>query len=53
MTVPVGGVLFLVSLFFAPLAGAIPPCAPAPAILFVACMMASPLAETDWQDPTV
>ena len=43
---------FLLALFFAPLASAIPPYATAPAILFVACMMASPLAEIDWQDPT-
>jgi adenine/guanine/hypoxanthine permease len=52
MTAAVVGVFFLLALFFAPLASAIPPYATAPAILFVACMMASPLAEIDWQDPT-
>jgi AGZA family xanthine/uracil permease-like MFS transporter len=52
MTASVVGILFLLALFFAPLASAIPPYATAPAILFVACMMASPLAEIDWKDPT-
>ena len=52
LTAAVAGILFLLALFFAPLAGAIPPFATAPAILFVACMMASPLAELDWTDPT-
>ena len=52
MTAAVVGIFFLLALFFAPLAGAIPPYATAPAILFVACMMASPLAEIDWKDPT-
>lgn len=46
------GALFLLALFFAPLAGAIPPYATAPAILFVACMMAAPLAAIEWKDPT-
>jgi AGZA family xanthine/uracil permease-like MFS transporter len=52
MTAAVVGVFFLLALFFAPLASAIPPYGTAPAILFVACMMASPLAEIDWKDPT-
>jgi AGZA family xanthine/uracil permease-like MFS transporter len=45
-------VFFLLALFFAPRASAIPPYAAAPAILFVACMMAPPLAEIDWKDLT-
>lgn len=52
LTAVVVGILFLLLLFFAPLAASIPPYATAPAILFVACMMAAPLAEIDWQDPT-
>ena len=33
-------VLFLLTLFFAPLAGSVPAYATAPALLFVACLMA-------------
>ena len=36
-------VLFLLSLFFAPLAGTVPAYATAPALLFVACLMAASL----------
>jgi AGZA family xanthine/uracil permease-like MFS transporter len=43
---------FLLALFFSPLASAIPPFATAPAILFVACVMAKALAEVDWDDIT-
>src|SRR5262249_43881764 len=52
MTAAVVGILFLLALFFAPLTSAIPPCATPPALLLVACMMASPLAEIDWHDAT-
>lgn len=45
-------VLFLLALFFAPLAGMIPAYATAPALLFVACMMARGLTEVDWEDGT-
>lgn len=45
-------VLFLLSLFFAPLAASIPPFATAPALLFVAVLMVSALAEVDWSDLT-
>ncbi len=44
--------LFLLSLPFAPLAESIPAAATAPALLFVACLMARGLAELDWEDPT-
>ena len=44
--------LFLLTLFFAPLAGSIPAYATAPALLFVACLMARGLAELDWDDVT-
>jgi len=45
-------VLFLLALFFAPLATSIPGFATAPAIVFVACLMARGLAEIDWEDVT-
>ena len=44
--------LFILALFFAPVAGAIPAYATAPAILFVACIMARGLTEIDWDDVT-
>ena len=52
LTAVVVGVLFLATLFFAPLATSIPAFATAPALVFVACMMASSLAEIDWNDVT-
>src|SRR5712691_2953258 len=45
-------VLFLLALFFSPLAGMIPAYASAAALLFVACVMARGLAEIDWEDLT-
>jgi AGZA family xanthine/uracil permease-like MFS transporter len=45
-------VLFLLALFFAPLAGMIPAYASAAALLYVACVMARGLAEIDWDDIT-
>ncbi len=45
-------VLFLACLFFAPLAGSIPPYATAAAILYVACLMARPLMDLNWSDVT-
>ena len=44
--------LFLGCLFFAPLAGSIPPYATAGAILYVACLMARPLVDLNWNDVT-
>lgn len=44
--------LFLLCLFFAPLAQTIPAYATAAALLFVACIMAKSLAELDWGDLT-
>ena len=43
---------FLLVLFFAPLAGMIPPYASAAALLYVACVMTHALAEIDWDDIT-
>lgn len=45
-------VLFLLCLFFAPLAGSVPAYATAPALLYVACLMLRDLAELDWDDVT-
>jgi AGZA family xanthine/uracil permease-like MFS transporter len=45
-------VLFLLTLFFAPLAGSVPAYTTAPALLFVACLMARGFAELDWEDVT-
>jgi AGZA family xanthine/uracil permease-like MFS transporter len=44
--------LFLACLFFAPLAGAVPAYATAPALLYVACLMLRDLAEVEWDDST-
>jgi AGZA family xanthine/uracil permease-like MFS transporter len=44
--------LFLLALFFAPLAGMIPAYASAAALLYVAVVMARGLAEMDWDDLT-
>ncbi|TFH87377.1 NCS2 family permease [Billgrantia azerbaijanica] len=52
LTAVVVAVLFLVSLFFAPLAGSIPAYATAGALLYVAVLMAGSLAHANWEDPT-
>ncbi|TBU91585.1 NCS2 family permease [Phytopseudomonas dryadis] len=53
LTAIVVAVLFLFALFFAPLAGSVPAFATAPALLFVAVLMASGMAEIDWSDITI
>jgi adenine/guanine/hypoxanthine permease len=45
-------VLFLLALFFAPLAGSIPAFATAPALFYVACLMMSAVREIDFRDAT-
>jgi len=45
-------ILFLLALFFAPLAGMIPAYATSAALLYVACVMARGLSEIDWDDIT-
>ncbi|WP_437882868.1 NCS2 family permease [Pseudomonas sp. LRF_L74] len=52
LTACVVAALFLLALFFAPLAGTVPAYATAPALLFVAVLMTSGLAEIDWHDIT-
>jgi AGZA family xanthine/uracil permease-like MFS transporter len=53
LTSVVVGVLFLCTLFFAPLVQAIPTAATAPALVLVGAMMMGALAEVDWADPAV
>lgn len=45
-------VLFLLTLFFAPIATAIPEFATAPALVVVACLMARALRDIGWDDAT-
>jgi AGZA family xanthine/uracil permease-like MFS transporter len=45
-------VLFLLTLFFAPVATAIPSFATAPALVFVACLMAQALRDLAWDEAT-
>jgi AGZA family xanthine/uracil permease-like MFS transporter len=46
------GLLFILALFVAPLAGSIPAYATAPALLYVACLMMRSLIEVEWDDVT-
>lgn len=52
LTAVVVAAMFLMALFFAPLAQTVPAFATAPALLFVACLMTRGLAEIDWEDVT-
>ena len=47
----VTGLLFVVPLFVAPLAGAIPAAATAPALILVGSLMISHASEIRWSDP--
>lgn len=51
LTSIVVGVLFLATLFFAPLAQAIPAAATAPALIIVGAMMMESLGGVDWAEP--
>jgi adenine/guanine/hypoxanthine permease len=53
LTSVVVGILFLATLFFAPLVQAIPTAATAPALILIGALMMSSLAEIDWSDPGV
>jgi AGZA family xanthine/uracil permease-like MFS transporter len=44
--------LFLLAMFFAPLAGSVPAYATAPALLYVACLMVREFEEISWGDVT-
>ena len=53
VTAVVTGLLFGAALFVAPLVGAIPAAATAPALIVVGSMMTSVVAEVEWSDPEV
>jgi adenine/guanine/hypoxanthine permease len=53
LTSVVVGVLFLLSLFFSPLAGVIPPEATAPVLVIVGYFMMRSVGEIDWRDPSI
>ena len=53
LTAIVVGIMFLLALFFSPLAASVPAFATAPALMFVAVLMMSGLAEIEWDDVTV
>jgi AGZA family xanthine/uracil permease-like MFS transporter len=53
ITVIVTGMLFIVALFLAPVVGAIPAAATAPALIVVGSMMVSVVGEIAWSDPEV
>jgi AGZA family xanthine/uracil permease-like MFS transporter len=52
LTAVVVALLFIAVLIFAPLAGAVPAYATAPALCYVAVLMTRGLAEIDWEDLT-
>ena len=53
VTAIVTGLLFLVALFVAPVLGAIPAAATAPALILVGSLMISEVAEIAWHDPEI
>ena len=53
LTAIVVGLLFLLTLFFAPWVQAIPAAATAPALIIVGSLMIGALADIDWEDPGV
>jgi AGZA family xanthine/uracil permease-like MFS transporter len=52
LTAVVVAVLFLLAVFFSPIAGAIPPFATAPALIIVGALMISAVKTIDWDDLT-
>lgn len=52
LTAMVTGGLFLLCLFFEPIAAAVPAAATAPALFYVAVLMMMGLAQIDWEDMT-
>jgi len=53
VTAIVTGLLFAVALFVAPLAGAIPGAATAPALIIVGSMMMTAITEIEWTEPEI
>ncbi len=52
LTALVVAILFLLSLFLAPIFGSIPSAATAPALILVGFFMMSPVKEIEWDDPS-
>ena len=52
LTAVVVAILFLLAVFFSPIAGAIPPIATAPALIIVGALMISAVKTIDWDDLT-
>lgn len=53
LTAVVTGVLFLLAMFFSPLAGVIPPEATAPALVIVGYFMMTMVRDIEWSDPAM
>ena len=53
VTAIVTGLLFVAALFVAPVVGAIPAAATAPALIIVGSLMVGVVSEIEWQDPEV
>jgi AGZA family xanthine/uracil permease-like MFS transporter len=53
VTAIVTGAMFIVALFVAPVVGAIPAAATAPALIVVGSLMMTAIGEIDWKDPEV
>ena len=53
VTAIVTGAMFVVALFVAPVVGAIPAAATAPALIVVGSLMMTAVGEIDWTDPEV
>jgi AGZA family xanthine/uracil permease-like MFS transporter len=53
VTAIVTGILFLIALFVAPLAGAIPDFATAPALILVGALMIGCVARISWEEPRI
>jgi AGZA family xanthine/uracil permease-like MFS transporter len=53
LTAVVTGLLFLLAMFVAPYAALVPLAATAPALILVGALMMVPLAEIEWEDPSI
>ncbi|MEP6758876.1 MAG: NCS2 family permease [Actinomycetota bacterium] len=53
MTSVVVGVLFLLAMFFSPIAGIVPPEATAPALIIVGYLMMKSVGDIDWRDAAI
>ncbi len=53
VTAIIVGILFVIALFVAPVVGAVPAAATAPALIVVGSLMISHVSEIDWADPPV